>query len=104
MSRPTVVRRLTAVIALLAVLCLALPAVAAPGARAQSSRPHAVHAPGVLDQILSWIGSFWDGPSQGQAGRAEKAGVTISPSGTGVDGLAPSPTKTDHSGMIDPNG
>jgi ABC-type transport system involved in cytochrome c biogenesis permease subunit len=102
MSRPIVVRRLTAVLALLAVLCLALPAMAAPGAHARSSRAHAVHAPGVLDQILSWIGSFWAGPASGQTDRMDKAGVAVAPSGS-VDELAPS-AGSEAGGMIDPNG
>jgi hypothetical protein len=101
MSRPTVVRRLTAVIALLAVLCLALPAVAAPGAHEQSHRTRAVHASSLVDQLFAWIGSFWTGPSQGQAAPAEKT-ILIYP--IGADSLAPPPNSADHSGMIDPNG
>ncbi len=102
MSRPTVVRRLTAVLALLAVLCLALPAMAAPGAHARSSRAHAVHTPGVLDQILSWIGSFWAGPASGQTDRMDKAGTSVAPNRSGYD-LTPLP-RTEAGGTIDPNG
>jgi ABC-type transport system involved in cytochrome c biogenesis permease subunit len=102
MSRPIVVRRLTAVLALLAVLCLALPAVAAPGAHAQSSRPHGVHAPGVIDQILAWIGTFWAGPASGQTDRMDKAGTSVAPSLSGHDLTAP--PRTEAGGTIDPNG
>jgi hypothetical protein len=99
MSRPTVVRRLTAVIALLAVFCLALPAAAAPGAHGQSHRTRAVHASSLVDQFVAWIGSFWAGPAQ--PAPAEKT-IQISP--IGIDNVAPSSTNADHSGMIDPNG
>lgn len=101
MSRPTVVRRLTAVLALLAVFCLALPAAAIPGAQGQSHR--AVHASSLVDQLVAWIGSFWAGPAQGQAAPAEKA-IQILGIGIGIDNAAPSPTSSDHGGMIDPNG
>jgi hypothetical protein len=101
MSRPTVVRRLTAVIALLAVLCLALPAVAAPGAHGQSPRTRAVHAPSLVDQLVAWIGGFWTAPSQGQPAPAEKT-LQIFP--LGVDRLLPLVNEADHGGMIDPNG
>jgi hypothetical protein len=99
MSRPTVVRRLTAVIVLLAVLCLALPAVAAPGAHGQSSRTRAVHASSLVDQFVAWIGSFWTGPSQ--PAPAEKT-LQILP--IGIDSLLPQASEADHGGMIDPNG
>jgi hypothetical protein len=103
MSRPTVVRRLTAVLALLAVLCLALPAMAAPGGRAQSSRPHAVHAAGVLDQIFSWIGSFWAAPGPGQADRTDKAGSLV-PSPGSSNTVSPVRQDADKGGQLDPNG
>jgi hypothetical protein len=101
MSRPTVVRRLTAVIALLAIFCLALPAVAAPGAHGPSHRTRAVHASSLVDQLVAWIGSVWTGPAQGQTAPAEK-GIQISPSG--ANGLLPLTNEADHGGMIDPNG
>jgi hypothetical protein len=101
MSRSTVVRRLTAVIALLAVFCLALPAVAAPGAHGQSQRTRAVHTPGLVDQFAAWIGSFWTSPPQGQTPPAEKT-IQILP--IRIDNLIPPPSNADHGGMIDPNG
>lgn len=101
MSRPTVVRRLTAVLALLAIFCLALPAVAAPGAHAQSHRARAVHPSSLVDQLVAWIGSFWTSPAQGQAAPAEKT-IQILPSV--VNSQAPVTNDSDHSGMIDPNG
>ena len=101
MSRPTVVRRLTAVIALLAVFCLALPAVAAPGTHGQSPRTRAVHASSLVDQLFAWIGGFWTGPSQDQKAPAEKT-IQIFP--LGLDRLLPLANDADHGGMIDPNG
>ena len=101
MSRPTVVRRLTAVIALLAVFCLALPAVAAPGAHGPSHGTRAVQASSLVDQLVAWIGGFWTGPSQGPAAPAEKA-IQILP--IGIDNVVPPLNNADHGGMIDPNG
>lgn len=101
MSRPTVVRRLTAVLALLAVLCLAMPAVATPGAHGQSHRTRAVHAPSLADQLFAWIGSFWTGPSQEQKAPAEKTIPILS----GLfNSLTPVTNEADKSGTIDPNG
>ena len=104
MSRLTVVRRLAAVTALLAVFCLALPAAAAPGAHRQSARAHVAHASGLVDQFIAWIGTLLPAPSQ--TSRTEKAGtavpVLISPDGSAS--LAPPPNNTDKSGTIDPNG
>jgi hypothetical protein len=101
MSRSTVVRRLTAVIALLAVFCLALPAVAAPGAHGQSHRTRAVHASSFVDQLVAWIGTLLPSPSQ--TGRTEKAGTYSAPSG--ANSLAPTnASESDRGGMVDPNG
>lgn len=104
MSRPTVVRRLTAVLALLAVLCLALPAAAAPGARGQSLRHSTVHATGLVDQLLAWLGSFLPVPSQGGKAPAEKSGAIQNLSGAVSNAVPQPPSNSDHSGMIDPNG
>lgn len=101
MSRTIVVRRLTAVIVLLAVLGLALPAAAASGPHHSSSRPSVVHSSSLFDQFLSWIGSFLPGQAPVSQGPAEKAGTPTSPWGGSTDSLTNDP---DHSGMIDPNG
>jgi hypothetical protein len=99
MSRPTVVRRLAAVTALLAVFCLALPAAAAPGAHRQPARAHA--ASGLVDQFFAWIGTLLPSPSQ--AGRTEKAGTYSAPSGAN-DFSSTNPKESDRGGMVDPNG
>jgi hypothetical protein len=97
MSR-SIVRRLTAAIALLAVLCLAMPVSAA------TSRPHATKAPAVagsdlVDQLLAWLGSFWSGPeAQGQ-----KVPTKALATSSGSSLLLPL-NNTDRGGMIDPNG
>jgi len=101
MSRPTVVRRLTAVIALLAVLCLALPAVAAPGAHGQSHRTRAVQASSFVDQIFAWIGTLLPSPSQ--TDRTEKAGTYSAPSGAN-DLSSTNPKEADRGSQVDPNG
>jgi hypothetical protein len=103
MSRPTIVRRLTAVIALLAVLCLALPAVAAPGAHGPSHRTRAVHASSLVDQLFAWIGSFLPGQTGSHgAGWTEKTTATpVSP----IRGNALMPPASSEAGtLIDPNG
>jgi hypothetical protein len=101
MSRPTVVRRLTAVIALLAIFCLALPAVAAPGAHGQSHRTRAVHASSLADQLVAWIGTLLPSPSQ--TAPAEKAVTYTAPGGTNSS-ASPHTSESDRGGMLDPNG
>jgi hypothetical protein len=94
MSRPFA-RRLAAV-ALLAVLCLALPAAAA-APRHTAKAP--ATAPSLLDEILIWIGNFLGGPSQaGAEGRAKAATQPVST----TSGLSTS--NTDLSIGVDPNG
>jgi hypothetical protein len=102
MSRLTVVRRLAAVTALLAVFCLALPAAAAPGSRGQSPRTRAVHSSSLVDQFLSWIGTLLPGQSASQ-GRAEKI-VPLNPSG-GLDATSSRTSgEVDRGSQVDPNG
>ena len=92
MSRLSV-RRLTAAIALLAVLCLALPAAAAP------IRPHAAKAPAIslFDQFLAWVGSFLPGQQQPQTKT-----ILLPSSPVGTSGVQP--MSSDASNTIDPNG
>lgn len=99
MSR-SIVRRLTVAIALLAVLGLALPAGAA------TSRPRVAGTPvtlgsSLVDQVLSWLGSFWATPSDahGQAGRTEKT-ISAPVLQPGTNGLS----NSDRGAQIDPNG
>jgi hypothetical protein len=97
MSRLSV-RRLTAAITLLAVLCLAMPAVAAP------VYPQATKTPSVslLDQFLAWIGSFLPGQAPAAKSPAEKTATAPSSSPSSLLPIATS--DADHGGMIDPNG
>jgi len=95
MSRPFA-RRLAAM-ALLAVLCLALPAAAA-APRHTAKAP--ATAPSLLDGILVWIGNFLSGPAQaGAEGRAKATSFAPVPT---TDGL--SSASTDLSIGVDPNG
>jgi len=97
MSRPTV-RRLTAGIVLLTVLCFALPAMAATGRR-QDKAPAASSS--LLGQLLSWLEGLWSTPdTQGQPAPTKTIGFTV-PSGA-TDQLPVA--NSDHSGLIDPNG
>lgn len=99
MSR-SIVRRLTAALALLAVLGLALPAGAA------TSRPRVAGTPvtlgsSLVDQVLSWLGSFWAGQRAEAQGQTRTISPPLSQPGTNA---ATSSSNSDHSGMIDPNG
>jgi len=97
MSR-TFVRRL-AVMALLAVLCFALPAAAAAPRHTTKAPPA---APSLWNEILTWIGNFLGVPSPaGTEGRA-KAAVPISQSL--LPGGGQSTATGDFSGGMDPNG
>src|SRR5690242_7856037 len=103
MSRTLVVRRLTAVLVLLAIFCLSLPATAAPRAH-HSSRP-TVQAPGLFDQLLSWLGGFLPGHAPVSSHRTEKTISTGATGGSGTSPLMPlSSSDADRGGMIDPNG
>ena len=92
MSRLSV-RRLTAAIALLAVLCLALPAAAAP------ARQHTAKAPAIslFDRFLAWVGSVLPGQQQPQT-----KGIFQPASPTNLDGSKSQ--SADASNTIDPNG
>src|SRR5262245_55250451 len=92
-----IVRRLTAVLILAAVLCAAAPAAAAPAGRFPSP---VVSGPGLVDQLLAWLGSLWLGHQPERRAPAAKGGTS---SGSGYPGTDPLPG-TDGHGMIDPNG
>lgn len=101
MSRFTV--RVTAALAILAVLCLSLPASAATGSRVRAPQAPIGLGSGVLDHFLSWIGSLvlgTDAPAP--AGRTGK-GIGITLPGTSGE-MSTSPDHVDRGGMIDPNG
>jgi hypothetical protein len=94
------VRRLTAAVAILAVLCLAMPAAAA---RPSSAQAPAVHGSSLLDQFLGWVGSWFAPTPAAKAPTSQKVLGTSTPV---VDGALDS-TKTseaDRGAMIDPNG
>ncbi|HEY0557630.1 MAG TPA: hypothetical protein VGG20_25470 [Thermoanaerobaculia bacterium] len=99
MSRSTVVRRLTAVLALLAILCMAAPAVAATPSSHHARSPEALHIT-LLDQFLSWLGIGPVPTGRSQAGSMEKStGATIPPAFSGQN-----VGSTDASYGLDPNG
>jgi hypothetical protein len=99
MSR-SIVRRLTAAIALLAVLGFALPASAAAHPRA--AKTPAVTSSGLVDQLLIWLGSLWSGqPAETQG----QTGLTKTLVGSPTPGTSSLPlANADRGGMIDPNG
>src|SRR5215213_4104695 len=96
MSR-SIVRRLTAAITLVAVLCFAVHAMAAP-TRLHSKAP-VVLGGGLLDQVLSWLSSLLPGQPQPQGSR-EKAMASV-PGGETTSSVIP---VDERGGMIDPNG
>lgn len=100
MSRISV-RRLTAAIALLAVLCVAMPAAAAP-VHSQATKAPAVS---LFDRLLTWIGSFLPGQAPAAKDPAEKAiSVGTLPGGTSGTSLGNAMDNADRGAMIDPNG
>ena len=84
------VRRLTATVALAALLCLAAPAVAAPPSRSHSP---VVLGPSFLDQVVAWLARLWVGDRPDGQSPLEKK----------ESSLPPQPESDGH-GMIDPNG
>lgn len=98
MSR-SIVRRLTAAITLVTVLCFALPAVAAP-ARAHAPRAAASLDISIFDQIVSWLGNLWAGQEPKPQGLREKTGITNG----STDSSQSLPDDPDRGAMIDPNG
>lgn len=95
MSRTLVVRRLTAVLVLLAILGFALPATAA--APRHPAKPTAT-APTLLDTMLSWIVNLLGSSSQAE-GRAKAASSPIVSPNSSL-----SSASTDLSIGVDPNG
>lgn len=104
MSRP-IVRRLTAAVAVLAILCLAMPAAAAAGTRPSAVKAPVVLGSGLVDSFLDWVGSLWLGRDAGAKTPAENKlfGVSVPLLGTTLDSSTSSDT-SDRGGMIDPNG
>ncbi len=96
MSRTLVIRRLTAVLVLLAILGFALPATAAAAPR-HPAKPTAT-APTLLDTMLSWIVNLLGGSSQAE-GRAKAASSPLVSPNSGL-----SSASTDLSIGVDPNG
>ncbi len=100
MSRP-IVRRVTSATLLLSIFCFALPAVAAPAGRAQTSKAPVVFDSSFLDQVISWLSSLWSGHTLQPQDFQQKGGGVVSSGGNKQEAAASS---QDHGGMIDPNG
>ena len=97
MSR-SIVRRLTAAIALVTVLCVAAPAMAAP-VRSHFKTP-VVLGGGLFDQVLSWLGSLLSGPEA----QPQAPAVKSAPIGFDTDPSQPVSAESDRGAQIDPNG
>jgi hypothetical protein len=107
MFRTSVVRRLIAIIAFLAILGFTLPSTAAAaGPRSHAPRASAAQEPAFWGQLLSWIdGLLFPRPTPIPQGRTEKASTGVIPTSGGTGGfITGSSSDADHGGMIDPNG
>jgi hypothetical protein len=103
MSRSTVVRRLTAVIALLAVLCMAAPAVAAAPGSHHGKTPVALHVT-FLDQFLNWLATLGIGAAPSARPQAGSMGKSTGTSGPPSGFTSQNVGSTDASYGLDPNG
>ena len=103
MSRTLVVRRLTAIIALLAILGFSLPATAAPGAR-HSSRTATVQTFSLLDQILSWLGISGPGSTGPEAHARRDLRKATSLTSPTLGPTTQTMTSLDATQGMDPNG
>jgi hypothetical protein len=101
MSGSTVVRRLTAVVALLAVFCLAAPAVAATPGSHTVKAPVAVHV-GLFDQLVSWLATLGFGSAPRVHASTINSAASITSLPTGTSGQATN--SSDASQGMDPNG
>lgn len=99
MSR-SLARTVTSAVLLLSILCFALPAVAAPAGRAQTTKPSVILGHDLLDQVFSWLSRLLPGRDAGT--NQQKASVVVNNSG-GVSHAA-NTNETDRGAMIDPNG
>ena len=103
MSSP-IVRRLTAVLTLVMVLCLAAPTVADAATRPTATKPRVTLGSTFLDQVVAWVLGFWTAPAPASQSR-QKTGTVLTGSGiSGTTNAATSEVPNDRGGMIDPNG
>lgn len=98
MSRLTV-RRLTAAVVLLVVLCAAAPASAAPASRPASP----AFGLSLLDPFFAWLGNLWPGHEGQRQVPEERTGTLRGSSGNGGSNEIPQ-AKSDGGGVTDPNG
>jgi hypothetical protein len=102
MSRTTFVRRLTAVIALLAIFCLAVPATAATPGSHHPKSPTISHS--FVDQFIAWLAGLGWGPvptSHPRTGALDKSTSLILPP---VGAIGQTMDSADASQGMDPNG
>ncbi len=107
MSSP-IVRRLTAVLALVAALGLAAPPAADAASRRAPAKPQATFVSSLVDQLTAWLLGFWPAPAPAERNRQGKTG-TIQMDGQSTDGMtngesSPPDEPNPRGAMIDPNG
>lgn len=99
MSSP-IIRRLTAVLTLVAALWLAAPPAVDAASRSSSTKTRVILGSTFLDQVVAWVLDFWPAPASADRSRQK--------TGTGMTGNteteAASTIESDRGAMIDPNG
>lgn len=104
MSSP-IVRRLTAVLALVAALWLAAPPAADAASRRAPAKPQGTFVSSLVDQFTVWLLGFWPAPAPAERNRQGKTG-TIQLDVHNLSGVTndESSDTAPRGGMIDPNG
>lgn len=103
MSSP-IARRLTAVLTLVAALCLATPPAADAATRPIQTQPRVTLGSTFLDQVVTWVLDFWMSPAQASQSRQKTGTVTGTVLTGGPSPNAATAVEVDRGGMIDPNG
>jgi hypothetical protein len=103
MSSP-IVRRLTAVLALVAALWLAAPPAADAASRRAPAKPQATLASSLVDQLTAWLLGFWPAPVPSERNRQGKTGTLQMDGQSAGMTNADNPDADPRGAMIDPNG
>ena len=99
-----IVRRLTAVLTLVAALCLATPPAAGAATRPTAAQPRVTLGSTFLDQVVAWVLDFRTPPAPASQSRQKTGTVVISTGPGGTSNAAATDVASDRGGMIDPNG
>lgn len=104
MSSP-IVRRVTAVLTLMAALWFAAPPAADAASRRAPAKPQATLVSSLVDQLTAWFLGFWPAPAPTDWTRQGKSGtIQMDDQSTGGTSDAESSDTAPRGAMIDPNG